>query len=187
MKRYSSNSMEFKFKRETLATTSSGPRRAEPGAGHGPSAVRAALALLLLGLQACGGVEPLAELSVGEQARTLAPLSVLEMDLPGCEDLSDGWVASVDADFRVQRHPIDPELAVVALGGEYVCIGIPPASFASTMIPPSGDSSVKASFCDEEDSSGGQNQKGAWVADDPIPIMNDFKKSGSEGSANKDK
>jgi len=118
---------------------------------------------------ACGGVEApdAAEGSLATPLR-VAPVQVLEMDLPGCEDLAP-VADQIGDDFTVLRHPTDGSLRVVEVDGVFGCICgelDPFLGFEAAQSSGSGGSHVQA---------GGMGDgSGGLVSDDPIPIINEF-------------
>ncbi len=130
---------------------------------------------------ACGGVEPASTVQGDEAPLQVAPLTVLELDLPGCacggETLSG--TVQVQADDDVLQHPTDDKLRVVARGGAFICVGIKMNAFLGLDVDPGqgggGGSHVRAG------PSGGDGS-GGLVSDDPIPIINEFQGKVTENS-----
>jgi hypothetical protein len=130
---------------------------------------------------ACGGVETDPTVQEISAPLAVAPLSVLELDLPGCAcggEASPGSV-QVMADDIVLRHPTDGNLQVVARGDGFICVGFQMNSFLGLDVDPGpgsgGGSHVQAG------PSGGDGS-GGLVADDPIPIINEFQGTVTENS-----
>lgn len=131
---------------------------------------------------ACGGVEPVPPTQEGSTPLQVAPLSVLELDLPGCACRGEDAPGAVQvlADDDVLRHPTDGNLRVVARGDAFICVGIKMDALLGLDVDPGpgsggGGSSVQAG------PSGGDGS-GGLVSDDPIPIINEFQGTVTENS-----
>lgn len=116
---------------------------------------------------ACGGAEgPI--IQPGGQASSLipvAPAQVLELDLPGCEDVGMHPHELGDR-ASILRHPADSGLGVLVVEGEFTCVG-------PDVLPFMGQTTSEHSTGGSHVASGRLGGDGL-INDDPIPIINEI-------------